>query len=245
MENEPPRPQGGGDEPDPRMMQFYNTAPSICNSVTFVNGRLTPPKDLDGKVWYHAEENQVNHIQGNTLIVCPKFMLAVAHLTGQRGHDADDAAKLRQLKTVFFTHWVNEHGVATLKMLLETTNFPYSEITGNVSAGQRTHAIQAYNNDALHVLILSKAGGEGINLMGTHENFPYVEASMEFTRNSTSENQATARAVRFRSHTHLPQNEQDVQVFSYLVSCLVIGTTQSWADVRNSHATLGTSLCGV
>lgn len=79
------------------------------------------------------------------------------------------------------------------------------------STTQRTNAIRNYNEDRLHVLILSEAGGEGLNLIGTRY-FHMLEPQWS----STSENQAIARAMQFKSHTHLPQNEQHVQVFRYI-----------------------------
>jgi superfamily II DNA or RNA helicase len=196
-------------DPDPRLMRFYDTARSICNSVVFENGLLALPPDVAGGE-YNAGSMQANHVQGGRLIVCPKLKLAVAHLRGQLGA-APDANTLRQSKTVFFTHWVNLHGAATLKMLLDDAGIVYGEIVGSRSTRQRTEAIRAYNADELHVLILSDAGGEGLNLIGTRF-FHMLEPQWS----STSENQAIARAVRFRSHSHLPQNEQHVQVFRYL-----------------------------
>jgi hypothetical protein len=207
----PPRTRADPLYPDPELMKFYDTARSICNSVVFEYGQLVLPSAIAGPLpGFNAGSMQSNHVQGNRLVVCPKFKLAVAHLSGQRG-PAPNANRLRQSKTVFFTHWVNEHGVRTLKMLLNDADIPFGEIVGERSTTQRTNAIRDYNEDRVHVLILSEAGGEGLNLFGTRY-FHMLEPQW----NSTSENQAIARAARFKSHSHLPPNEQHVQVFRYL-----------------------------
>lgn len=99
----------------------------------------------------------------------------------------------------------------------------------------------AYNNDEIYVLRLSEAGGEGLNLVGTRY-FQMLEPL-----NSTSENRAIARAVRFRSHTHLPYNEQHVEVFRYMC---VMPTYRNAVDIgrfpyfpRNSGDTFLRNIC--
>ncbi|GAQ91172.1 DNA excision repair protein ERCC-6 [Klebsormidium nitens] len=205
-------------EPDPELMRFYDTARAICNSLVYRDGVLVSPPDVAG-IELAAGVAAANHAGGNMQIVCPKLKLAVRHLVSRLGPSPDDDT-WRRCKTVFFTHSVNMHGVGTLRMLLAAENIPFGEIIGTKSLKQRTDAIEAFNNDDLHVLILSEAGGEGLNLKGTRY-FHMLEPQW----NSTSENQAIARAARFKSHTHLPQNEQHVDVFRYL--CVMPGASNN------------------
>lgn len=218
---EAPKPKRGHtfDEPDAELFDFYDTARSICNVVIFRNGMLIKP-DLSTqkkpKKPLPLPPDSRFERYGGQLIVCPKFRRAVDFLINKLGENPSDEKRVRA-KTVFFTHWTNEHGVATLRLLLEEANIPFGEISGLVkSFAKRNDFIKRYNDDTLHVLILSEAGNEGLNLKGTR--FFHV---LEPQWNSTSEDQAIARAVRLKSHAHLNQNERHVQVFRYL--CVMPG----------------------
>ena len=199
---------------DPKLMEFYDNARAICNSLVYQGGILVSPPKVAG-LEFAAGASAANHSEGDMQIVCPKLKLAVRHLVGRLG-PSPNADTWRRCKTVFFTHSVNMHGVGTLRLLLAAENIPFGEVIGTKTLKQRTGAVEAYNNGQLHVLILSEAGGEGLNLMGTRY-FHMLEPQW----NSTRENQAIARAARFKSHTHLPPDEQHVEIFRYL--CVMPG----------------------
>ena len=65
-----------------------------------------------------------------------------------------------------------------------------------------------YNGDELDVLFISKAGGEGLDLKGTRQII-----LMESGWNENTEQQVIGRGVRFKSHSHLPADEQNVVIY--------------------------------
>ena len=87
----------------------------------------------------------------------------------------------------------------------------YAAITGQVPVNERTSILDAYNIGKIAILLISKAGSEGLNLMGTrhvHIFEPYW--------NLARVDQVKYRAVRYKSHSHLAKKEQNVTVYIYL-----------------------------
>ena len=83
-----------------------------------------------------------------------------------------------------------------------------SYITGSQTKKRRAEIVSQYNRDDLDVLFISKAGGAGLDLKGTRQII-----LMESGWNENTESQVIGRGVRFRSHSHLPLDEQNVVVY--------------------------------
>jgi hypothetical protein len=62
------------------------------------------------------------------------------------------------------------------------------------------------------VLLLTRAGGEGLNLKGTR-----YEVIFEKNWNRASEEQVIARGARYKSHSHLPEDKRKVDVYHLLI----------------------------
>lgn len=89
----------------------------------------------------------------------------------------------------------------------------YGIYSGEVSTDDRTATLMEYNkqNSPLTVLLISSSGAEGLSTKGTrvvHILEPYWNIERVF--------QVMARGIRYKSHEHLPENEQNVQVHIYL-----------------------------
>ncbi len=69
-------------------------------------------------------------------------------------------------------------------------------------------------SSGVNVLLVSKAGTEGVSTFGTRQ---IIICESQF--NPASSEQAIARAIRFKSHIHLLENERHVQVYR-LMLCL-------------------------
>lgn len=123
-------------------------------------------------------------------------------------------------KTVVYTNFV-EAGIKNLKLLLENelhleswdssknlNSKKYGIISGKIATKKRKDIIQEFNDDHIDLLMLSSAGGVGIDLKGVRNivilDVPWNKASL---------NQAIGRAVRYKSHIHLPINERKVDVW--------------------------------
>ncbi|HDQ15939.1 MAG TPA: hypothetical protein ENN45_02660 [Bacteroidetes bacterium] len=98
-------------------------------------------------------------------------------------------------------------GVKRLAKKLEENGISYSLFTGSLPKAQRDKLIVDYNAGKIRQLLISGAGGEGIDLKGTK-----LIQIMEPHWNTPVIDQAVGRAVRYKSHKHLPKEEQNVIV---------------------------------
>lgn len=115
--------------------------------------------------------------------------------------------KHKKSKFVVFSHFL-ESGLNLLMKRLDKLKVPYSYVSGSLSIKKRKEAVDAYNADKIRVLLISKAGGEGLDLKGTR----YV-ILMEPSWNDTTQRQVIGRGVRFRSHAHLPGDKRVVDIY--------------------------------
>lgn len=115
-------------------------------------------------------------------------------------------------KFIIYTTFLN-NGVSTIKKHLTMNNFTYATISGKENSQNKEDSKNKYNKGEVDVLIITKAGTEGIDTIGTEAIFIYEGA----TWNEALVEQAIARAIRFKSHFHLPKEHQIVYVYRLLV----------------------------
>lgn len=106
-----------------------------------------------------------------------------------------------------------DSGLNPLRSQLDAEGVPYGVFTGSESKKDRNAAVQAFNNGDLSTLLVSSAGGEGLDLRGVRE----VHV-MEPHWNEQKINQVIGRARRYGSHAHLSPEEREVNVYRYLSS---------------------------
>ena len=118
-------------------------------------------------------------------------------------------------KTIIYSVFMT-NCLLLLKRILSQNNIKYVDIDGSVDTRKRQTNLNQYNDplSGVNVLLISRAGTEGVSTLGTRQIF-----ICESQFNPASSEQAIARAIRFRSHMHLPENERHVQVFR-LMLCL-------------------------
>lgn len=99
-------------------------------------------------------------------------------------------------------------GVDLLTNALDVMEIPYGSITGESTLADRKKAVEDYNKGITKVFLITKAGGEGLDLKKTRNVImlePYWNRAVEI--------QFMYRAARYKSHTSLPKEEQRVDVF--------------------------------
>jgi superfamily II DNA or RNA helicase/shikimate kinase len=84
---------------------------------------------------------------------------------------------------------------------------PHAEFSGRIGKKDRDQAVKDYNKGKIKALLVSSAGGEGLDLKGTRQ----VQV-MEPHWNDEKLHQVIGRAVRHGSHSHLPKAERRVDV---------------------------------
>ncbi len=110
-------------------------------------------------------------------------------------------------KTLIFTNWI-ENGIRILENFLEKNDVTYDSITGSVKPGLRMDIVEAYNKGLFQVLIISKAGSEGLDLKGTRDIIV-----MDPVWNFSVLEQIIGRGSRYKSHYHLNPEDQFLNVY--------------------------------
>ena len=115
--------------------------------------------------------------------------------------------KLKQGKCIVYTNWI-EFGIGPITTALKEENISYRVFYGDTPINQRQEIVNDYNDNKFQVLILTKAGGEGLDLKGT-KNVVILDP----TWNDSGLEQIIGRAIRYHSHQHLPLSQRKVNVF--------------------------------
>ncbi len=133
----------------------------------------------------------------------PKLQEAVQRLTTRIGENPSHRA-------VVYSNFL-ESGLHPYEALLKEKGVPYGKFTGELGKAERDAMVKAYNAGDLKALLLSSAGGEGLDLKGTRQ-IQVLEP--HFNREKLE--QVIARGIRFGSHEHLPEDQRRVDVEHYV-----------------------------
>jgi superfamily II DNA or RNA helicase len=104
-----------------------------------------------------------------------------------------------------------ESGLDPLRAVLDEKGVDYGEYTGSTSQSKREEDVRRFNEGELSTLVMSSAGGEGLDLDAVNEIHV-----MEPHWNEQKINQVVARADRYKSHEGLPEEERQVDVKRYV-----------------------------
>lgn len=115
-------------------------------------------------------------------------------------------------KFIIYTTFI-DNGLRIIKEYLNKNNIEYAIISGNENMKQKEESKNKYNSGEVDILLITKAGTEGIDTIGTEGIFIFEGSSW----NEPLVEQAVARAIRFKSHYHLPKEFQKVFVYRLLV----------------------------
>lgn len=125
-----------------------------------------------------------------------------------------DDSKKHYNKVLVYSFFQNS-GIKFIEDELKSKNIGFYSITGKVSKEKRKYYVNQFNSAGGHddinetrVLIISKAGGEGLDLKGVTDVI-----ILEPPWNDTTLKQVTGRAVRYKSHEDLPLEYKKVNIF--------------------------------
>ena len=132
----------------------------------------------------------------------PKFQAAADEAASKITSDPN-------YKVLAYSNYL-EGGIKEYARSLESRGVPYVLFTGELSDAKKKDAVKAYNSGKVKALLISGAGAEGLDLKGTR-----MVQVLEPHWNKARLDQAIGRAIRFKSHSHLPENERHVDVVHY------------------------------
>jgi len=169
---------------------FIKMTPSYYKLYRRIEDHGSP----DERAFYNGVRKGSNALEKEE---SPKINWVMSHLSKSEEDD----------KYVIFSHFIGA-GLNLLMRRLEKVNIPYVHVTGDISMKNREKAVNDYNSGKVKVMLISKAGGEGLDLKNTR-NVILLEPSW----NESTHHQVIGRAVRYKSHVSLPKAEQKVNVF--------------------------------
>ena len=117
-----------------------------------------------------------------------------------------------QNKGVVYSSYLGS-GLNPYKDLLDQAKIPYGEFSGSIDKITRDQNVKDYNEGKLRTLLLSGAGGEGLDLQNST-----VLQLLESAWNNPRLEQAQARAIRYGSHASLPEEKRKVLVQKFLAT---------------------------
>ena len=104
-------------------------------------------------------------------------------------------------------------GLEPYSTLLEERGVPYGMFTGSMPKKAREQMVRDYNDGKIQALLVSSAGGEGLDLKGTRK----IQV-LEPHWNQSKVDQVIGRGIRYGSHAHLPEDQREVLVEHYLAT---------------------------
>ncbi len=115
-------------------------------------------------------------------------------------------------KAVVYSNYLDA-GLNPYRERLQKAEIPYGEFTGEMPKAKRDELVRQYNENKLRALLVSSAGGEGLDLKGTR-----LMQILEPHWNDEKLKQVEGRGVRYRSHADLPEAERRVLIQRYLAT---------------------------
>jgi len=109
--------------------------------------------------------------------------------------------------TLIFSNWI-EYGINILMSNFDKIGITYCVIFGEIPANDRMSIVNNYNAGKCQVLIITKAGSEGLDLKNTRNIIV-----LDPVWNPSSLEQIIGRGVRFKSHASLPAAQRNVHVY--------------------------------
>ena len=123
----------------------------------------------------------------------------------------EDVKSEPDTRILVYSSWI-EAGLKTLNEEFQARGVGCKSITGSMSKVARSRVVDSFNAGEFNVLMISRAGGEGLDLKGTRK--VYI---VDPTWNDASVQQIIGRAARYRSHAHLPEDKRVVQVYTLML----------------------------
>lgn len=117
-----------------------------------------------------------------------------------------------EAKAVVYSNFLPS-GINPYKQRLDDLKIPYGEFTGQMTKSVRDQLVRDYNENKLKALLLSSAGGEGLDLKGTN-----LIQLLEPHWNEEKMKQVIGRGIRFKSHDHLPEEQRKVLIQRFLAT---------------------------
>lgn len=198
---------------DPRQLEVYDTL--LKKAPPWVSAKIRarmPPNKREAQqlnAFLSASRQAANSTapfqEGVKRVYEPKLDEAFSRLKAEL--DANERAK-----ALVYSNYLGA-GINPYAQRLQESGIPYGEFTGEMPRAKRDELVKQYNDDKIRALLLSSAGGEGLDLQGTR-----LIQVLEPHWNDEKLKQVEGRGVRYKSHSHLPPEERNVKIQRFLAT---------------------------
>lgn len=135
--------------------------------------------------------------------VTPKIEKAISNLVNRINED-------KNFRGLVYSNYLKS-GIEPYAAVLKKLGIKHQIISGELPVKERNKIVKDYNAGKTKVLLLSSAGGEGLDLKQTK-----LIQLLEPHWNLSKIQQVIGRGVRYKSHENLPPEERKVEVEHYL-----------------------------
>lgn len=139
---------------------------------------------------------------------------------------------IKKDKTVIYSNWIT-YGQKPITQMLNKHKISYMVYDGSLSAHTRQDIIDAFNDDRFQVLIISAAGGTGINLKGVRKLI-----IVDPPWNAAILRQIEGRVARYNSHAHLPAEQRHVDIYEMILLTSDASQTNWRNDIESGDVML-------
>jgi hypothetical protein len=119
------------------------------------------------------------------------------------------STKKPRSKNIVYSNYIGS-GLKPISAGLTRKGVSHALFTGKETKQQKAKILSAYNSGKVKNLLVSSSGTEGLDTKGTR-SVHVVEPHW----NNEKIRQVVARAVRYKSHAHLPKAERHVNITHY------------------------------
>jgi hypothetical protein len=191
-------------EMHPRQAKFYNHVYDRLGHIQKYNIRHSLPPEKRDLSEMNAFMTQARQISNTTQHLDSKFEHSHAPKINRI---ADDMAKSD--KSIAYSNFLGT-GIAPLSRKLTEKGISHHIFTGEMGDRSKKKVVEDYNSGKVRALLVSSAGAEGLDLKGTRSVH-----IMEPHWHEPKIQQVVGRAARFKSHSHLPEDQRHVDVYHY------------------------------
>jgi len=181
-----------------RLKVMSNLPPSKAEARQ-LNAFLTGARQASGSIGPYVRDIQQEEVVKNAVKVQHAYALF------KRENDRNP-----RHKAVIYSNYI-ESGLKPYEELLKRDGVPYGVFTGEQKRAERDEMVKKYNRNELKALLISSAGGEGLDLKGTRQL-----QILDPHWNNEKLRQVAGRAIRYQSHAHLPEEEQHVVIQKFM-----------------------------
>lgn len=181
----------------------WNQLPASAKSK-LKKGLVPSKKDLYAINVFESQARQIAS-SGSRFAVTPEPSPKILTATKSLKNELEKNPEHRAVVYANFLGTLNEYAQE-----LEKDEIPYAQFTGEMTNKVRQQAVRDYNDGKIKALLISGAGGEGLDLKRTRQ----VQV-LEPHWNEEKVRQVIGRARRYKSHEGLPPEEQKVTVERY------------------------------